>query len=265
LKIMAEAARRDPEGVNHPRARPTPDRIYSQMLVNIFTQLSMISEAKMPEMLRLDHQRAMRTGQITRRIITTGAILLQCKNLLKRDVRAPWKTEAGRIDAVLEAAEQQQKQPADASSSTTQHTSTVEGVIAALEAGRSMPAATKTHLRALVTKVVAASAEAAASPANGEGDPDQLPREPVLRLLLSRLRGHVLARLTAASASEKVKATSTAGEKLAGLGLAEFVERIRDMVDEIAKVGAVDRDAHGMWWESVAEKVESGDATWREL
>jgi hypothetical protein len=81
----------------------------------------------------------------------------------------------------------------------------------------------------------------------------------VLRLLLTRLRTYVLGRLTAASASEKVKATSTAGEKLAGLGLAEFVDKVRDMVEEMTRVGAVDRDTHGVWWEAVADKVENED------
>jgi hypothetical protein len=128
----------------------------------------------------------------------------------------------------------------------------VEGVMAALEAGRSMPAATKIHLRALVTKCVAASAEAAGV---SSAETDQ-PREPVWRLRLNRLKTYVLGRLTAASASEKVKATSTAGEKLASLGLAEFVDKVRDMVDEMTRVGAVDRDTHGPWWEAVADRVE---------
>ena len=111
-----------------------------------------------------------------------------------------------------------------------------------------MPAATKTHLRALVTKFLAASAEARRS--NAE------PREPVLRLLLTRIRSHILARLQAGSASEKVKATSAAGEKLAGLGLPEFVERVREMVDELVRVGAIDRESHGVWWESIAETAD---------
>lgn len=237
-KVLAEVARRDPESINHPRSRPSADRIYLQMLLDVYTQTRPLSEAETPEMLLLDYKRILRAGQMTRRIVTAGAILLQCKNLLKRNVRVPWKMEAARIFTVLES-----EQGQDA---------TVAGVMAALEAGRSMPAATKVHLRALVTKCVAAGAEAAAaSPA----DADQ-PREPVLRLLLNRLRTYVLGRLTAASAREKVKATSTAGEKLASLGLAEFVDKVRDMVDEMTRVGAVDRDTHGTWWEAVADKVE---------
>ena len=247
-KVLAEITRRDPEGVNHSKSRPTPDRFYCQMLLDVFTQPWALPLAEMPEMLRLDHGRAVRCGVLTRRIVTTAAILLQCKNLLKRDVRAPWKSEAGRIMIVLERA--------DESNLTTE--TVVDGVMAALESGRSMPAATKTHLRNLVSRIVAASAETATRPEDGVAEP----REPVLRLLLARLRAYVLARLVTASASERVKATSTAGEKLAGLGLAEFVEKVREMIDEITKVGTVDRNSHAAWWEAVAEKVnaEAADA-----
>ncbi|TPX11897.1 uncharacterized protein E0L32_007395 [Thyridium curvatum] len=246
-KVLAEASRRDPDSVNHPKSRITPERIYNHMLVDIFTQLRAPSLEEMPEMLRLDHARAVKLGALTRRIVTTAAILLQCKNLLKRDVRAPWRLEANRIMAVLENVEGENR---DGAPSQQLVEPIVEGAMAALETGRSMPAATRRHLSALVGKIALASSEMMAL-SGGED-----PREPVLRLLLNRVRGHVLARLAAASASEKVRATSTAGERLAGLGLAEFVERIRDMVDEVARVGAVDRAAHGVWWEKVAESVE---------
>ncbi len=39
-----------------------------------------------------------------------------------------------------------------------------------------------------------------------------------------------------------------------------FVEKVREMVDEIAKVGVVDRNAHASWWEAVAEKA-AGEPT----
>lgn len=188
-------------------------------------------------MLRLDHGRISQVSTMIQRIITAGAVLLQCKNLLKRDVRSAWKTEASRIMAVIEAGH-----PLD---------TTVDGVMAALESGRSMPAATKGHLRALVTKVLTASQEMA--------ERGREPSEPVLRLLLTRLRGNILTRLAAGSASEKVKATNTAGEKLASLGLSEFVERVREISALLEKVGAVDRAAHGPWWDAVATKVEQED------
>ncbi|KAK9798877.1 hypothetical protein AB5N19_00668 [Seiridium cardinale] len=239
IKIHEEAARRDPEGVNLTKSRPTPDKIYWQMLLDEFTQPFPAADT-VPEPLELDTKRRARIGSQILRVVTAGAILLQCKNMLKRDVRAPWKTEAGRLLLVLEAVDDTEK--------PLEHSTAIDGIMAALEAGRSMPAATKTHLRALVTKFLAASSEARRN--NTE------PREPVLRLLLTRIRGHILARLQAGSASEKVKATSVAGEKLAGLGLPEFVERVREIVDELARVGAIDREAHGVWWESIAEKAD---------
>ncbi|EXF75760.1 IQ calmodulin-binding domain-containing family protein [Colletotrichum fioriniae PJ7] len=233
-KVLAEARKRDPEGINHPKNRPTDDKIYAQLLVDSFTQPAPIAVDKVPEMLGLDYKRMVRLSLASQRIVTTGAILLQCKNLLKRDVRTPWKTEATRITAVLEADHDNVE-------------STVQGVMAALEAGRSMPAATKTHLKALVTKVLKASQDSMKKSIE--------PTEPVLRLLLARLRGHMNARLTAGSAKEKLNAATTAHEKLAGLGLAEFAVQVREMLDEISKVGAVDRAAHGSWWNEVAAKV----------
>ncbi|KAI0884650.1 T-complex protein 11-domain-containing protein [Annulohypoxylon maeteangense] len=243
-KVHAEVARRDPEGINHPRSRPTPDKIYWQMLLDEFTQPSPLDDT-VPEPLALDVKRRAHVGCQTIRIVTAGAILLQCKNMLKRDVRAPWKTEAGRIFTVLESMDDDTK--------PLPQSTAIHGIMAALEAGRSMPTATKTHLQALVTKVLTASIDARRENTD--------PREPVLKLLLTRMRGHILARIQAGSASEKVKATSTAGEKLASLGLPEFVEKIRDMVDEIVRVGAVDREAHGIWWEEVAENVSKEDST----
>ncbi|KAL7926451.1 IQ calmodulin-binding motif domain protein [Trichoderma austrokoningii] len=239
-KVMAEVQKRDVEGINHPKSRPTASKIYAQMLVDVFTQPTPVGAEQIPEMLRLDQARINQVSASIQRIITAGAVLLQCKNLMKRDVRSAWKTEAARVMAVLEA----------------NHPSVdtaVDGIMAALEAGRSMPLPTKTHLRALVAKVVTAGREMAVRSTE--------PRDPVLRLLLTRLRGNILARLASGSASEKVKAANTAGEKLASLGLSEFVENVRQMSDLLDKVGAVDRAAHSQWWDTVAAKVQQEETS----
>lgn len=237
-KVLAELQKRDPEGINHPKSRPTPARFYAQMLVDIFTQTAPVDPEQVPEMLRLDIKRIREVSTSIQRITTVGAVLLQCKNILKRDVRSAWKTEASRIMSVLEAEH--------ASIDTT-----VDGTMAALESGRSMPGATKSQLRALVTRVLIASQEMSRD--------YKEPSEPVLRLLLTRLRGNILTRLTAQSASEKVKAANAAGEKLASLGLSEFVEKVRHISDLLDKIGAVDRAAHGPWWDAIATKVEQDE------
>lgn len=242
--VITEAARRDPENINLARARPTPEKFYAQMLVNVFTSID--SSTAIPETLLLDTKRIMRTRTDILRIITTGAILLQSKNILKRDVRSQWKTEAARIHAVLENA----KSPEVA----------MQGIQAALESLRSMPAATKSHIRDLVSRIVTSSAAVSASAANADSDSAEL-RDPVMRLLLSRLRAHLLSRLAASTEKEKVRSASTSSEGLATLGLPEFVQKVGAMVEEISRVGAVDRQAHGQWYEDVALKIEAEAAT----
>ncbi|KAG5947577.1 hypothetical protein E4U60_002924 [Claviceps pazoutovae] len=256
-KVLSETQRRDPEGVHHPKAtalQPTAARIYAQMLVDVSTQPAPITPDRVPEMLRLDIHRMNTVSLTVQRIITTGAVLLQCKNLLKRDVRSPWKTEAHRIMAVLEA-----------NYLNPSLEGTLQGTMAALEAGRCMPAVTKTHLRALVSKVLRASQEMSfqqQQQQNGGGVAAVVvvaePREPVLRLLLTRLRGNILARLAPGSASEKVRAANLAGEKLASLGLSEFIEKVREMAEVLERVGGVDRAAHGEWWDVVSGRVREG-------
>lgn len=233
-KVLAEAGKRDPENINHPKSRPNAEKFYAQLLVDLFTQPLPLKPETVPEMLFMDHARVTRLSLAAQRIVTAAAILLQCKNLMKRDVRSQWKLEANRILTVLEADHDRPE-------------SSVQGVMSAFE-GRSMPADRKAHLRALVAKVVTASRD---STHNGTE-----PREPVLRLLLTRLRSYVYGRLAASTASEKVKAASTAGEKLAGLGLAEFAPQVRDIVEELSRVGKVDREAHTKWWEAVANEVD---------
>ncbi|KAG6132069.1 hypothetical protein E4U22_006854 [Claviceps purpurea] len=263
-KVLSETQRRDPDGIHHPTKaaalQPTAARIYAQMLVDVSTQPAPITPDRVPEMLRLDVHRMNTVSLTVQRIITTGAVLLQCKNLLKRDVRSPWKTEAHRIMAVLEA-----------NYLNPSLEGTLQGTMAALEAGRCMPAVTKTHLRALVSKVLRASQEMSFQQQQqqqqqqngGDGGVAAVaavaePREPVLRLLLTRLRGNILARLAPGSASERVRAANLAGEKLASLGLSEFIEKVREMAEVLERVGGVDRAAHGEWWDVVSGRVREG-------
>ncbi|TAQ89230.1 hypothetical protein B7494_g2462 [Chlorociboria aeruginascens] len=237
-KVLAEATRRDPENINLARNRPTPEKIYAQFLVDIFTSLGPAS--LIPETLLLDRKRITRIRTELLRIVTTGAILIQSKNLLKRDMRSQWKTEATRIFAVLES-----------SSSPDQ---AIQGIQVALESSHSMPAATKSHIRELSTRIVNCSASISNTASSGEL------RDPVMRLLISRLRMHLLGRLTANTEREKVKSASTASESLATAGMPEFVSRVGKIVEEIGRVGSLDRSSHGGWYEFVAGQIDAATA-----
>ena len=233
-KVLEETARRDPEGINLTRTRPTPDKFYSQMLVDVTTSFD-AEGGELPETFQLDVKRINRMKADMLRVVCTGAILLQAKNLMKRDVRSQWKTEAGRIVSVLEGS----KEAAQAK----------EGIQAALESCRNMPMATKSELRIFVSSVVDNTYDVASQ----EGWTGL--RQPVMRILMNRLRSHILGRISATTSSEKVKATSTASEGLAGLGLPEFVAPIGKIVDEIQRMGVVDRETHGIWYEAIEKKI----------
>jgi len=256
-KVYEETARRDPEGVNLFRSRPTPEKIYAHMLVDVFTSLD--PTIPIPETLQLDSKRIQKIQTDILHIATTGAILLQCKNLLKRDTRSQWKTEATRIMTVLENSRGKGAEQASL------------GIQAALESSRSMPNATKNHIKGLVGRIVSVafsisspSPSSSSSPSSsGSPTPSEDPiriSDPVMRLLMTRLRGHILGRLTASSEKEKVKNASTATESLASLGLPEFVHRIGGMVDEMGRVGQLDRGAHGAWYEVIEGRCEEEDA-----
>lgn len=69
--------------------------------------------------------------------------------------------------------------------------------------------------------------------------------------MLSRLRAHVLGRLAAASASERIRATTTASQSLAAAGMPEFVNEIGKLVDELGKIREVDWVCHEMFYERI--------------
>ncbi|QSZ31940.1 hypothetical protein DSL72_001509 [Monilinia vaccinii-corymbosi] len=231
-KVYAEAARRDPENVNLSRNRPTPEKTYIQMLVDICTSAP---GSPVPETLKLDLGRIETARKDTLRIVTTSAILIQAKNILKRDVRCPWKTEASRIYSVLENS----KEPEQAE----------QGITAALESSRSMPMATKNHLRDIVKRIVAA--------ASGVSFVEGELREPVVKLLMSRLRGYLIQRL--AKENPRNDGNGNGNEGIAGLGMPEFVSKIGGVVEMMGKMGKVDKDAHGIWYE-VVEKAVAADS-----
>lgn len=270
-KVLSETAKRDPEGVNHPKSRPTMNQFYTQMLIDVFVQVGNPGASRVPEMLRLDTRRIAKCIISTRHIVTAGAVLLQCKSLLKRNVRLPWKTEARRVLAVLAKAEadleeqllNHRRAPTTTSTddvimrSVLCSSTVIDGVVAALESGRAMPPTTKAHMLSFVKRTITASAEAAVFHyGNTEsGAAEAALQEPVLRLLLHRLRGFLASRLTIASTSEKSRQSNAINEHLAGLGLAEFSEQVREMTDVISRVGAIDRDTHVRFWEAVDEHV----------
>ncbi|KAJ5086314.1 T-complex 11 [Penicillium alfredii] len=254
--IVDEMKKRDPERI-HGEPRPPPARVYAQGLTDLALSNAAVSEELTPETLALDHQRLERLHAKAFQIVATASILLTAKNLLKRDARSQWKPDADRI------------------LSLDFNEISAERVQSILESTHPMPAAASAQLAATIRRVlapVATACRAAAPSIAVEVTPDHTSSEnpsssldshgfsapsfsdPVARLMLSRLRSHILSRLSASSASERVRATTTASQSLAGAGMPEFVSEVGQLVDELEKVREVDWLCHSAVYERLYEE-----------
>ena len=233
--LVAEADRRDPEGIRRPEDRPSAPKIYAKALVDVAISPSRLSEEDVPETLALDTARLHRFRAESLRIAVIGALFLTAKNLLKRDIRSQWKTEASRLWHLLGT---ESYTSSDPSSPTTADKAT-----SILSSAHNMPPATKAHLATTTARFFSQAASNRLS-------------DPVLKVLFQRLKSHVFNRLAAISSAERVRAASGAQEALAGCGLAEFGSQVGGIVECLERVRAVDMAAHGEWYERIA----AGDA-----
>ncbi|MCJ1336797.1 hypothetical protein MMC09_002075 [Bachmanniomyces sp. S44760] len=232
-KALTEANSRQPASNSVPvRTRPTLEKIYMTGLIDLFLTPTPLLDIDLPETLALDRDRITRLRQETLNMITHGAILLTAKNLLKRDVRAQWKAEANRM---WESCNVSTDPPPPTSS-----------FLAIIESTHAMPPATKSALSNTIDRVLTDAKSGTIT-------------HPVTTVLLAKLQRHVLARLAAGSAEERLRVTTTASESLTSGGLPEFVGRIGSVVGELARVAEVDRGAHAEWLEGIVKDVEGGD------
>lgn len=272
--VRAEMRRRDPDATD---VYPPPAKIYAHGLVNLVLSNGPLHREHIPETLALDAALLARLRSTVFKVAATASILLSAKNLLKRDVRSAWKDDAQRILALGFCSGEVR----------------AERVLGLLESSHPMPAGTATQLLCMIRRVLSpATAAAVAGAEVGElggpsavsviGDvliladgntvgPSQTASaaaaandnshftDPVTKLMLSRLRGHVLARLTASSASERVRATATASASLAGAGMPEFVGEVGGVVAMLARVREVDWLCHEHVYEQVWGEVGGTD------
>ncbi|EOA81186.1 uncharacterized protein SETTUDRAFT_166530 [Exserohilum turcica Et28A] len=231
VNMHTEADRRDPWSQANPINRPTAHKIYARGLVDLAIATPPLRESELPETLELDRARIARIREDALRITTIGGILLTAKNLLKRDVRSQWKSEASKMWLVLK----ENGYMSDAS--------TAGKISSLLESSRNMPPSTRSQLSSTITRLLTQAEAGKLS-------------DPVMKVLFQRLKTHIFNRVSASSSGERVRAASTATEGLATTGLPEFVSQVADICDQLGKVGEVDRKCHGKWYEEIAEEME---------
>lgn len=252
--VLEEMRRRDPENVNS-HIQPSVSKIYAQGLVDLVLGNSPVSEDAVPETLELDYNRLARLHMKAFSIVATASILLTAKNLLKRDVRSHWRAEADRIvsldftetrpERVLSIIESTHPMPSTARS---QLLSTIKRVVGPVVTA-SVPVELSQNPQVEVISGSTLSTQKNDSGVNEMSAPSFT--DPVGKLLLSRLRTHVLSRLNAASASERVRATTTASQSLAAAGMPEFVNEVGKLVDDLSRVREVDWIGHGSVYEGI--------------
>jgi hypothetical protein len=239
INMHTEADRRDPWSQNNPINRPTAHKIYARGLVDLAIATPPLRDSELPETLELDRARISRIREEALRITIIGGILLTAKNLLKRDVRTPWKPQANRMWDVLK-------------DGYMKDSTTPAKISSLLESSHNMPPATRTQLSATITRLLTQAESGKLS-------------DPVLKVLFQRLKTHIFNRVSASSSGERVKAASTATEGLATTGLPEFVSQVADICDQLSKVSDVDRKTHGKWYEEIAEELENGGLDGQDL
>ena len=258
--------KRDPENV-HGEPNPPAPKIYAQGVADLVLSNAGVSDALIPETLELDRQRLLVLHATAYRIVATASILLTAKNLLKRDVRSQWKAEADRIlsldfnditpERVRSILESTHPMP---SSASAQLAATIRRVLgpAATACAAAASGTIQTTIETPTDETLQDSsspAEEAYGPSNEQKPPAASFGDPVARLILSRLRTHVLSRLSASSASERVRTTTTASQSLAGAGMPEFVNAVGKLVEELEKVREVDWLCHGVFYERVLDEA----------
>ncbi|EEH06012.1 conserved hypothetical protein [Histoplasma capsulatum G186AR] len=272
--IIEDMKKRDPDNMNLDY-KPPAAKIYAQGIVDLVLSNRRLSPELIPETLDMDRGHLEQIRSRAFMIAATASILLSAKNLLKRDVRSQWKSEAERImtldfndikpERVQSILESSHAMPA---STRAQLFSTIKRVLspatAASITATATAAATNSSAISISPDTVAllssshSSPSSSSSPFSGSDTGNNTNAtnvdcftDPVTKLMLSRLRAHVLARLSASSASERVRTTATASQSLAAAGMPEFVNEVGKIVESLGKVREVDWLCHGMVYEEV--------------
>lgn len=222
-KLQEEVSRRPYSNAN----RVTAEKIYLQGITDLAIAVSPLEEIDTPETLELDLNRFNRIRLNVLRMITISTILVTAKNFLKRDVRSQWKVESQRMWDL----------PYDSPQS----------FLSIIDSRHAMPASTKAQLNGTIERVLVDAK-------------NRQTTDPVSKVLLKKVKAHIFTRLSASSAEERIRATTTSSQVLASGGMSEFVEQVGSLIGELTRVGEVDRASHGKWYDNISIQLASSTA-----
>ena len=226
--VVDELARRSGDPTPANAKAISAHRTYMQGLSDVAISTSILQPNEVPETLQLDLERLNQIRADILRVITVSSILLTAKNLLRRDVRSLWKAEAQRMWDLP-------------------FSSPPTAFVSIIESRYALPAFTKQQISGTTSRLLSDAREGQAT-------------HPVMKVLLKKIKAHVLSRLTASSAEERIRTSTTATETLGSGGMPEFVGRVSDIVSVLERVALVDRESHGSWYEKIAARAAEGDS-----
>lgn len=222
-KLQEEVSRRPSSNAN----RVTAEKIYLQGITDLAIAVSPLEAIDTPETLELDLNRFNRIRLNVLRMITISTILVTAKNFLKRDVRSQWKVESQRMwDLPYESP---------------------QSFLSIIDSRHAMPASTKAQLNGTIERVLVDAK-------------NRQTTDPVSKVLLKKVKAHIFTRLSASSAEERIRATTTSSQVLASGGMSEFVEQVGSLIGELTRVGEVDRASHGKWYDNISIQLASSTA-----
>nr|POE85517.1 t-complex protein 11-like protein 1 [Quercus suber] len=225
---------------------PGPDKIYVKALADLAIEQGLLEDTEVPETLHLDTSRLCDIRVKAARITVVGAILLTAKNLLKRDVRAQWKTEAARLWTLLANISITERVEADADADTV--TICAQKAFGVLETAHNMPPSSKTQLAGTIRRFFSQAAAVSTNATARFTDP-------VLKVLFQRLHRHILERLSASTSVERIRAATEASGTLTSWGLGEMMPHVGAIVDVLDRMRSVDWQSHEEWYTLLAREA----------
>lgn len=240
---LAEMASRDTEGVNHPRQQPSIFSLLNQGYVSLLIHLNPLSSVVLPETFHMDGERVLNLYRDVNTVVVSSAMLLTIKSLLRKDARTVWKGAREKTAELMGNSRLSSEAKADALVTFLKE-----------DLGAGITEGQVGHIRPAVKRLFGNFENAQ------RGDTSGLLGDPVVKVMLARLKGFVLARLNAQTPKDQVRLASGATETLASFGMAEQVVEVARIMYGVLALATVNRDCYSKWYdEIVGEAMAQGN------
>lgn len=218
---------RNPESVNLEINLPTAQAIYNHGLLSLVISLDPLKVEDVPETFHLDIDRLLGYRDLVRKIAISSAIILTVKNLLRRDVRQPWRHLREKIISLMD--QNYKVNPSE--------------LITYIQETIILPPAVQNHIKAATARICNLS---------------QL--DTVVRLIFNRLKTFMDVRLNAQGSRERAKFASAVSETLVSYGMEEQIGSVSALLESMERLAGYNRVTYEEWYNNILEELGSGVA-----